>query len=69
MDVNNDIIKVIKENINNNSNFEFIAKLNDVTLFDLACIEKIVHVSSKLTYSIIDNMYIRIEIYKELGSN
>lgn len=69
MDINNDIIKTIEENINNNYDFEFIAKLNDVTLFDIAYIEKIVHVKSKLTYNVIDNRYIRIGIYKKLYKN
>jgi hypothetical protein len=69
MDINNDIIKAIEENINKNSDFEFIAKLNDVTLFDLAYIEKMVKVRSKLTYTIIDKRYIRIGIYKKLYQN
>lgn len=69
MDINHDIIKAIEENINKNSDFEFIAKLNDVTLSDLAYIEKMVRVRSKLTYTIIDNRYIRIGIYKKIYQN
>jgi hypothetical protein len=69
MDINNDIIKAIQENINKDSDFEFIAKLNDVTLCDIDYIEKNIHARSRLTYSIIDNRYIRIGICKETCIN
>lgn len=69
MDIDNDIIKAIEENINKNSDFELVAKLNDVTLFDIAYIERIVQVRSKLTYTVIDNRYIRIGIYKKVYVN
>ncbi|OOM73745.1 hypothetical protein [Clostridium sp. BL-8] len=59
MNINNEIIKAIKNSLSKNLEFEFIAKLEDLTLSD---IEKISNVNNKynLTYQIIDNIYIKI---------
>jgi len=46
-----------------NTDFEFIAGLKDLTLSDIDCIEElftIKNVKSKLTYQIVDNPYIKI---------
>ncbi|EKQ58225.1 MULTISPECIES: hypothetical protein [unclassified Clostridium] len=66
MNVNNNIIKFINENLSKNSEFEFIARLGELTLLDMYYIEKqstIKNIKSKLTYQIIDNSYIKIQYF------
>ena len=63
MNINHDMIKGIRENFDKDPNFEFIAKLKDLTLLDIDCIEKMFTSKSKLTYQIVDNMYIKIHIH------
>ncbi|WP_297422069.1 hypothetical protein [Clostridium sp.] len=66
MIINNNIIKVINDNLSKNSEFEFIARLGDLTLLDMYYIEKqstIKNIKSKLTYQIIDNSYIKIQYF------
>ena len=60
MNVNNEIIKVIKNNLSKNSEFEFIVGLENLTLSDIDFIEKIFTIKSKLNYQIVDNIYIKI---------
>lgn len=60
MILNNDIITVIKNNLNKNSEFEFIVGLENLTLSDIDFIEKIFTIKSKLNYQIVDNIYIKI---------
>lgn len=63
MDMDNNIIKVINDNLMKNSEFEFIAGLEDVTISDIDCIEEfsaIKNIKSKFNYQIIDNTYIKI---------
>ncbi len=63
MDISNDIIKVINDNLMKNSEFEFIVKLEDVTISDIDCINElstIKNIKSKFSYQIIDNTYIKI---------
>lgn len=62
MNINNEIIKAINNSLSKNLEFEFIAKLEDLTLSDIDDIEKISNVNNKynLTYQIIDNIYIKI---------
>jgi hypothetical protein len=61
MDIDNDIAQVINENLNKNSDFEFIAGLENLTLSDIDYIERMFTIEAKLNYQIIDNIYIRIE--------
>ena len=60
MILNNDIITVIKNNLNKNSEFDFIVGLENLTLSDIDFIEKMVTIKSKLNYQIVDNIYIKI---------
>lgn len=63
MNMNNKIIKVINDNLEINSEFEFVAALGDLTLADIYYIEKISTINSikkKFSYQIIDNTYIKI---------
>ena len=60
MILNNDIITVIKNNLNKNSEFEFIVGLENLTLSDIDFIEKMFTIKSKLNYQIVDNIYIKI---------
>lgn len=63
MNINNEIIKVINDNLATNSEFEFIAELGGLTLADIYYIEKISTINSikeKFNYQIIDNTYIKI---------
>ncbi|EHJ01432.1 hypothetical protein CDLVIII_4941 [Clostridium sp. DL-VIII] len=62
MNTNNEIIKAINNSLLKNLEFEFIAKLEDLTLSDIDDIEKMSNVNNKynLTYQIIDNIYIKI---------
>ena len=60
MNVNNEIITIIKNNLNKNSEFEFIVGLENLTLSDIGFIEKMFTIKSKLNYQIVDNIYIKI---------
>lgn len=63
MNINDEIIKVINDNVAKNSEFEFVAGLGDLTLGDMDYIEKISTINSrksKVNYQIIDNTYIKI---------
>lgn len=63
MDINNDIMKIINDNLMRNSEFEFIVRLEDVTISDIDFINElsaIKNIKSKFSYQIIDNTYIRI---------
>ena len=60
MSVNNEIITEIKNNLNKNSEFEFIVELEKLTLSDIDFIEKMFAIKSKLNYQIVDNIYIKI---------
>lgn len=61
MNINKGIEKVINDNLTGNTNFEFIATLNDLTLSDINHIEDIVPIKSQLAYNIVDNIYIKIQ--------
>lgn len=61
MNIPNDITKTIKDNLNNNYDFEFIARLEELTLSDIDYIEKIINIKSRIKYNIVDNTYIKIE--------
>jgi hypothetical protein len=64
MSINNEITKAINDNLQKNSNFEVIAGLEELTLSDIECIEKLSttkNVQFKLSYQIIDNTYIKID--------
>ena len=63
MNVNNEIITIIKNNLNKNSEFEFIVGLENLTLSDIDFIEKMLTIKSKLNYQIVDNIYIKISFY------
>ena len=67
MILNNDIITVIKNNLNKNSEFEFIVGLEDLTLSDIGFIEKMFAIKSKLNYQIVDNIYIKISFSSYAG--
>ena len=63
MNINNDIRKTINDNLKKNCDFEFIIRLEELTLSDIEYIDDIFYfenVKSKLTYQIIDNIYIKI---------
>ncbi len=60
MGMNNEIIKVINDTLLKNSEFEFVAGLEDLTLSDIDCINELSTVKSKFSYQIIDNTYIKI---------
>jgi len=67
MILNNDIITVIKNNLNKNSEFEFIVGLENLTLSDIDFIEKMFTIKSKLNYQIVDNIYIKISFSSYAG--
>ena len=61
MKANNEIIK---DNLRKNSEFEFIARLEELTLSDIDYIEELSireNIRSKLNYQIVDNTYIKID--------
>lgn len=60
MGMNNEIIKVINDTLLKNSEFEFVAGLEDLTLSDIDSINELSTVKSKFSYQIIDNTYIKI---------
>lgn len=63
MNLDNEVIKVIKDNLAKKSEFEFVTELGDLTLADMYYIEKISTISSvkaKFNYQIINNTYIKI---------
>jgi hypothetical protein len=61
--INDEIIKVVNDNLRKKSEFEFIAELEDLTLSDIDYIDKISTATNKfnLTYEIVDNIYIKID--------
>ena len=64
MNANNGITKFINDNLMRNSEFEFIAGLEDLNISDIDCIEElftIKNIKSKLNYQIVDNIYIKID--------
>ena len=67
MNVNNEIITIIKNNLNKNSEFEFIVGLENLTLSDIDFIEKMFTIKSKLNYQIVDNIYIKISFSSYAG--
>ncbi|ABR34081.1 MULTISPECIES: hypothetical protein [Clostridium] len=63
MKIHNEIMKVINDNLEKCSKFEFVAELRDLTLADMYYIEKISSIDSikaKFNYKIINNTYIKI---------
>ena len=63
MNENNVITKFINDNLMKNSEFEFIAGLEELNLSDIDFIEELFNIKnlkSKLNYQIVDNIYIRI---------
>lgn len=63
MNINNAISKAINDKLIENSGFEFVAGLKDLTVSDIDCIEEIFtskNIKAKLTYQIVDNIYIKI---------
>lgn len=64
MNTSNNIVKLIMDKFKKNSEFEFIAGLEDLTIADIDYIEELSitnNDSNKLTYQIVDNTYIKID--------
>jgi len=66
MNTNDVIIKAIDYNLRANSDFEFIAKLEELKLSDIECIEEmftVKNIKPQLDYQIVDNIYVKISYW------
>jgi hypothetical protein len=63
----NGVMKSIRDSLRKNSEFEFIATLEDLTIEDLDYIKELFTANNngdKITYQIVDNAYIKIDYLK-----